>query len=211
MLPPVKRLRMRKNGDCAATGTLKLGLGQAGFLELGTSGCCTPHLQPTFKAVTFRRAGLIQSCCLGSGSTVYTTGALPTEHSIASGGVPVFVEIPIPVTLGAACTYKTVVQVDVIDLNMNDDGVWSCYVATSGASGPTAFASNGINNAVCSTHVTLAYATYNLTSVGPQWSLAGPVANSNPLSFYIWCPVTGPNFHGSSQKYKNLTASIIAF
>lgn len=151
--------------------------------------------------------------CLPSGQTVFSTGLLPTEHQIGSRAGNVWVEIPIGNVPVCPNGFQTKVTVDIIDLNLTDDGVWTCYVATSGSvapAAPTSFASNGIANALCSTHVSGTYATYNLTSVGPTWHRGDAIANANPLSFYIWPPVTFPNFVGSTQKYKNLTAKIVA-
>lgn len=152
--------------------------------------------------------------CQPSGGTVFTTGLLPTEHQIGSRSSNVWIEIPIGNVPNCASGFVTHVTVDVIDLLNTDDGVFTVYIAHSGAVNPTAFASNGINTALCSTHVTTSYATYNLVSVGgaspPDWNRNDAVLNANPLSFYIWPPVTGPSFVGSTQKFKNFTGKITA-
>lgn len=198
----------------SAVGSVDTGVGTCApfpnqFIEDGASG-----LTAGFSALlTASEASCINNLtCGASGSTIFTTGLLATEHQIGSRAGNVWIEIPIGNLPNCASGFVTHVTVDVIDLNATDDGVFSVYVATSGASGPTPFAGNGINTALCSTHVLTSYATYNLTSVGgaspPVWNRNDSVLNANPLSFYLWPPVTGPSFVGSTQKFKNLTASI---
>lgn len=53
---------IRREGDCAATGTLKPGLGPAGMRQAGTVTCCNDDGRPTFKAASWRRAGAVPVC-----------------------------------------------------------------------------------------------------------------------------------------------------
>lgn len=219
MLAAPRRVRFRRFGACAATGTLKPGITPPGFQLVGTSGCCDHDTRPKFHLSTFRRAGSLITCGGGCtpGQTIFETtiAAVNEISSDTTPGPPHYGALEVPVGVLSACNFDLTVEADcawiggtgaAIHTYLNDSGLdlqTRAFIFPAGGNAPQLANIPVHTSDFLYHHYTFVQFPAGAPADAP---FSGPLAAQ---SVYLWCPVLFPDFRTGDWNVKNLHIKIV--